>query len=225
MEAKLQINFRDDLAANLGGEFLLSLDGPVLPTPSWKAVIEVRNPEQLENTLERLTQSVNNLEHEKGAHSVAIQQSVVGDQRFYAVQDQTAGRILTQYTFADGYMIIAPNRALLIEALRTKASGVSLAHAAAFKASLPKDQNENYSAIAYQNLSPILTPLLSQLSGDTAATIQQLAADSRPTTICAWGKDTRIEAASDSQLFGFDFLKLGALIRTGNKQDAENVRE
>ena len=40
-EAKLQINFRDDLASSLGGEFLLSLDGPVLPTPSWKAVIEV----------------------------------------------------------------------------------------------------------------------------------------------------------------------------------------
>jgi hypothetical protein len=35
-EAKLQINFRDDLASSLGGEFLLSLDGPVLPTPSWK---------------------------------------------------------------------------------------------------------------------------------------------------------------------------------------------
>ena len=225
MEAKLQINFRDDLAANLGGEFLLSLDGPVLPTPSWKAIIEVRNPEQLENTLERLAQSINNLEHEKGAHSVAILPSEIGDQRFYAVQDQTAGRILTQYTFADGYMILAPNRALLIEALRTKASGVSLSHAATFKASLPKDQNENYSAIAYQNLSPVLTPLLSQLSGDTASTIQQLAADARPTTICAWGKDTRIEAASDSQLFGFDFLKLGALIRTGNKHDAENVRE
>ena len=53
-EAKLQIDIRDDLAANLGGEFLISLDGPVLPTPSWKAVIEVRNPDQLEQTLERI---------------------------------------------------------------------------------------------------------------------------------------------------------------------------
>jgi hypothetical protein len=47
-EQKLQINFRDDIAANLGGDFLLSLDGPVLPTPSWKAVIEVNNSDQLE---------------------------------------------------------------------------------------------------------------------------------------------------------------------------------
>ncbi|MFC5863178.1 FecR domain-containing protein [Acidicapsa dinghuensis] len=224
-EAKLQINFRDDLAGNLGGEFLLAFDGPVLPTPSWKAVIEVRDPERLENTLERLTQSISNLDHEKGAHSIIIQQSVVGEQHFYAVQDQTQGRIIAQYTFSDGYMILAPNRVLLIEALRTKASGVSLSHAATFKASLPRDGNENYSAIAYQNLSPVLAPLLSHLSGETAATIQQLAADARPTTICAWGKDTRIEAASDSHLFGFDFLTLGTLIHTGNKQVAANVRE
>jgi hypothetical protein len=47
-EEKLQVNFRDDIAANLGGDFLLSLDGPVLPTPSWKAVIEVNNSDRLE---------------------------------------------------------------------------------------------------------------------------------------------------------------------------------
>ena len=223
--AKLQINFRDDLAANLGGEFLLSLDGPVLPTPSWKAVIEVRNPEQLESTLERLTQSVSNLSQGKGAHTIAIDSSEVGSQRFYAVHDQTLGHIVAQYTFANGYMIVAPDRALLIEALQTQANGVSLSRSAAFKASLPRDDNENYSAIAYQNLGPVLTPLLSQLSGESAETIRQLAADARPTTICAWGKDSRIEAASDSHLFGFDFLTLGTLIHSGNKQAAANVRE
>ena len=223
-EAKLGINFRDDLAANLGGEFLVTLDGPVLPTPSWKAVIEVRNSEQLESTLERLTQSINNL-HEKGEHSVAIDSSEIGAQRYYAVHDQTLGKIVAQYTFADGYMILAPERAQLIEALQTHANGVSLARSAAFKASLPKDDNENYSAVAYQNLGPVLTPLLSQLSGETAETIRQLASDARPTTICAWGKDSRIEAASDSHLFGFDFLTLGTLMHSGNKLPGANVRE
>ena len=111
-------------------------------------------------------------------------------------------------------MIVAPNRPLLLEALQTRASGNSLAHSAAFRALLPKDDNDNYSAVAYQNLSPVLTPLLSQLSGPKADAIRQLAADSRPTAICAWGKDTRIEAASDSRLFGFDFLTLGALLNS-----------
>jgi hypothetical protein len=223
-EEKLHINLRDDLAANLGGDFLLSLDGPVLPSPSWKAVIEVHDSQRLQQTLERLVDAVHNQAHE-GAHVIAIESSDVSGQTFYAVRDVTAGTTVAHYTFAEGFMILAPNRALLMEAIRTQASGSSLARSAAFKALLPSDDNENYSAIAYQNLSPVLTPLLSQFSGSSADAIRKLAADSRPTAICAWGRDTRIEAASDSRLFGFDFLTLGSLLNSRNKLAAQSVRE
>jgi hypothetical protein len=122
-------------------------------------------------------------------------------------------------------MIVAPSRALLIQAMQTYSTGNSLANSAAFKALLPKDANENYSAVAYQNLTPELTPLLSQLSGETASAARKLAADARPTAICARADQTRIEAASDSSLFGFDFLTLETLIRSGNKHANANVRE
>jgi hypothetical protein len=214
-EQKLHISFRNDLAANFGGDFLLALDGPVLPTPSWKAVVEVRDSQRLENTLEQVIQSVHDMSHGKDVHNIVIAPSDVDGQRFYAITDLTAGNTVAQYTFEDGYMIIAPNRALLMEAIRTHASGDSLARSTAFKATLPKDDHSNYSAVAYQNLSPVLTPLLSQLGGESAKALQQLASDARPTTICAWGKDNRIEVASDSHLFGFDFLTLGALINPG----------
>jgi len=224
-EAKLQINFREDLAANLGGEFLLSLDGPVLPTPSWKAVIEVNDSARLEQTLERLTESIRNLAQGKESHVVAIESSDASGQRFYSIRDVTSGNVLAQYTFADGYMILAPSRALLMQALQTYASGDSLARSAAFKALLPKDEYDNYSAVAYQNLSPVLTPLLSNFSGESAQALSQLAADARPTAICAWGNDSRIEVASDSRLFGFDLLSLGSLIDSGNKHANANVKE
>jgi DNA-binding FrmR family transcriptional regulator len=224
-EAKLRISFRDDLAANLGGDFLLSLDGPVLPTPSWKAVIEVQNPQALESTLERLTQSLRDEAQGTQSHPVAIESSQVGAQRFYSVRDLTSGTTVAQYIFADGYMIVSPNRALLLDALQTHASGDSLARSTAFKALLPKDENENYSAIAYQNLGPVLSPLLSQLSAESAEAIRQIAADARPTALCAWGKDSRIEAASNSHLFGFDFLTLGALTTSGNKHPSLSVKE
>jgi len=69
-----------------------------------------------------------------------------------------------------------------------------------------------------------LTPLLSQLNGGPADAIKKLAADSHPTAICAWGKDSRIEAASNSNLFGFDFLTLGQLLKA-QKQDNAIGRE
>jgi hypothetical protein len=224
-EAKLQINIRDDLAANLGGDFLLSLDGPVLPTPAWKVVIEVRDSEQFEKTLERLAESVRNQAQGKQSHTIAIASSEVTGQRFYSVRDVTSGSTVAQYTFADGYMIMAPSRALLMVALHAHANGDSLARSATFKALLPQDENANYSAVAYQNLRPVLTPLLSQFGGESAEAVRQMAADARPTAICVWGKESRIESASNSHLFGFDFLTLGALLHPGNKQPDTSVKE
>lgn len=224
-QARLQVDIRNDLAANLGGDFLLSLDGPVLPRPAWKAVIEVRNAEQIESALERLTSSMHSLSNGKQAHDIVIRSSQVNDQRFYSLHDLVSGSTVAEYTFADGYMILGPDRALLMQALHVHSSGDSLARSAAFKALLPKDENANYSAIAYQNIGPAMTPLLSQFSGATAEALRQMAADARPTAICAWGEDNRIEAASNSRLFGFDLLALGPLIRDGNKQAGANVRD
>jgi hypothetical protein len=225
VQAKLQIDIRNDLAANLGGEFLMSLDGPVLPTLSWKAIIEVRNAGQLEQTLERMTNSLSSQAQGKQSHVMAITSSEVRSQLVYSVRDTTAGTTVAQYTFADGYMIVASNQALLLEAIQTHDSGNSLARSTAFKALLPVDANANYSAVVYQNVGPALTPLLSQFSGDAAQAIRQMAVDARPTAICAWGKDNRIEAASNSHLFGFDFLALPALIHSGNHAASASVRE
>jgi hypothetical protein len=110
-----------------------------------------------------------------------------------------------------------------MDSLKTHDNGSSLGRSAAFRALLPKDENENYSAVAYQNLSPVLNPILQQFSGGSADAIRKLAADARPTAICAFGRESRIEVASDSRLFGFDFLTLGALI--GNKSGHNIVRQ
>lgn len=222
IDSKLQIGVRDDLLANLSGEFLLAFDGPVLPTPSWKMVIGVNNPDALENALERMTTAIRSQMQDPQAHPVTIESATADGRTFYDVRDDKTGTLVAYYTFADGYMIVAPDRALIIDALRIQASGSSLARSASFRALLPRDENENYSAVAYQNLSPVLTPLLSQFSGETADALRKLAADSRPTVICAWGQDNRIEAASDSSLFGFDFLTLGAILDR-NKMQAPRV--
>jgi hypothetical protein len=224
-EAKLQINFRADLAATLGGDFLLSLDGPVLPTPSWKALIEVNDSQRLEQTLEKLTETVRTQNRGAGAHSIAIESEDVDGQRYYSVHDLTSGNKVAHYTFSNGYMIVAPSRALVMAAMQTRATGDSLARSAAFRALLPKDSDENYSAIAYQNLTPVLTPLLSQFTGEKADALRQLASDARPTVICARGEESRIEAASDSHLFGFDFVTLETLMNIGNKHASGNVKE
>ena len=41
LQQKVGFDVRNDLAASLGGEFSISLDGPPFPVPSWKLVAEV----------------------------------------------------------------------------------------------------------------------------------------------------------------------------------------
>ena len=41
------LSLRDDLAATLGGDFAFAIDGPWLPTPSWKLVLEVADAGRL----------------------------------------------------------------------------------------------------------------------------------------------------------------------------------
>jgi hypothetical protein len=187
-------------------------------------VVEVHDPSQLQASLEKLMQAITEEAQKNGHGGVSIQTQNVSGQPFYTVHDAQSGAETADYTYADGYMVLGSSRAIVMEALRTHASGDSLGRSSAFRALLPKDENENYSAIGYQNLSPVLQPLLSQLSGEEAAAVQQLAADARPTVFCAWGKDNRIEAASNSRLFGLDFLALGTLLDSGNQHALHGVQ-
>jgi len=199
--AELGLDIRNDLASALGGEMTLALDGPVLPTPSWKAIIEVNNSGSLQLAMEKLVQAVNREAQKSNRPGVTLNQEQVGGRTFYTVQSQTVG-LSTEYdyTFADGYMIVAPSRALILAALQTHVNDTSLARSASFRALLPSDNQANFSAMIYQNLSPILKPLASQLNSGQLAVLQQLAADSKPSVMCAYGESDRIEVASSGKL-------------------------
>src|SRR6266478_6431017 len=200
--SELGLNLRDDLASALGGELTLALDGPVLPTPSWKAVVEVNNSGALQLAREKLVQDVNREAQKSNHPGVALNQTQAGGRTFYTIQLEGAG-LATEYdyTFADGYMIMAPSRALLVAALQTHANGTSLARSASFRALLPSDNQANFSGMIYQNLSPILKPLASQLTSGQLALLQELAADAKPSVFCAYGESDRIEVASSGKLF------------------------
>ena len=58
-EAKTGLNLQDDLAGSLGGEVALAIDGPVLPTPSWKVALEVNDSTRLQGAIEKLVAGVN----------------------------------------------------------------------------------------------------------------------------------------------------------------------
>lgn len=227
-ESKLGINFRDDLAAAFGGDFTLALDGPILPKPSWKMIAEVYDATRLQNTLQRFVDAANNEATQHGRPGLQMSQASVNGRTFYSIRSLNPKAFSPEmhYTFSDGYMIMAPSTALVSAALRTRQNGDSIVRSDVFRSLLPKDDHTNVSGLMYQNLAPLVQPIASQLSAEQLQAFQQIAADSKPTLICAYGDESQIELASASRLFPFNVntMALSTLLGAHNSGTSHRAR-
>jgi hypothetical protein len=225
-ESKTGVRVLDDIAAPLGGEVTMALDGPVLPTPRWKVIFEVYDPAMLQATIAKLVDSFNR-EGQAQGHSLQLVKRQVGSQTYFVIScsnqmnqassNQTNPEIY--YTFVDSYLIAAPDVSTLSRAIQIRQAGSSLPHSRSFQALLPNDGYTNFSAIFYHNIGPVLGPIVDQLKSSGTLTSQQrqsidaLTANSAPGLIYAYGESDRIVVASDSGFMGFD---LGTLLTMGH---------
>jgi len=235
-ESELKIRFHQDLADTLGGEVTFALDGPILPTPSWKIVAEVRDPNRLQSTIQQLVADVNEHAKHQAAKAdgeeqhthpgLALEQQIANGLTFYTIRStgETKPHDVT-YTFTDGYMILAPSRALVMNAIAIHQNGNSLAHSAEFRALLPQDEHADVSAVLYQNLAPVIGPIAQQLTQSQMQSLQQIAAETKPSVVCAYGDDNAIRVATSSRLFGFDLntLALSTLLNVAKPMHAHGA--
>ena len=200
MQTKHGLNVRTEFAAPLGGEYAFAIDGPILPTPSWKLVFQVNDPEHLQQTFERVVTEVNKQAASEGKQGLEWERSESGGRTFYTLRSRDFGAMEFNYVFANGYLIAGPTRALVDQALRFHDSGTTLLHAPQFTAGLPADGNVNFSALIYHNLAPLAKPLAGRV-GNTASGPQQaitMAATMEPTLAYAYAFNDRIEVAANT---------------------------
>ena len=105
-------------------------------------------------------------------------------------------------------------------------NGNSLAHSADFRALLPQDEQADVSAVLNQNLAPVIKPIAQQLSASQLQSLQQIAAETKPSVVCAYGENNAIRVASSSRLFGFDLntLALTTLMNVAQPSRAHGAR-
>ncbi|HXR38268.1 MAG TPA: hypothetical protein VN776_04220, partial [Terracidiphilus sp.] len=203
------IDVHDDLAASLGGEFSLSLDGPPFPVPSWKLVTEVYDPERMKAAFHKLVVAHDETAAKTGGKPLRTAEESVEGQTYYTIASNDPPNPLTEvhYTFANGYMIAAPTRAMLTRALQMKMAGTSITHSAQFIAMIPRDRYNNFSAVIYQNLGTTLAPLAGLLgafapNGANSGAALQRISNMKPTMIAAYGEPDRISIAGTGDNFG-----------------------
>ncbi len=213
-ESKAGVNVQDDIVGTLGGEVTFALDGPVLPTPSWKVIVEVNDPPRLQSAIEKLVSASNEQPQTEGRPRFSLSQQTSGGRIFYDLQvtppaEPHAGTVNeVNYVFEDGYLVAAPNRGLLLSSIENRETGYTLANSATFTSRLPQDGNTNFSAIVYQNLGAVIDPIASELESSPALTaaqrqsIQELSANNAPSVICAYGEPDQIVIAGTGSFFG-----------------------
>jgi hypothetical protein len=204
LESDSGLKLREDFAAPLGGEFAFALDGPVLPTPSWKMVFEVYDQTRLQQTLERVVEKLNEWAAREGQGGLQWERSESGGHTFYTLKSGVYG-VELHYTYAGGYLVAAPTRALIERALKYRESGYTLLRSPRFTSTLPADGNANFSAIFYHDLAPLLAPIAGHMekAAKNLPEEQQNAikatAEAPPTLAYAYAHGDALVFAADSE--------------------------
>ncbi len=198
------LDLREDLAAPLGGEVAFAVDGPLLPSPSWKLVFEVYDPARLQATLKRLAAEVDR-EHPGG---LTLEEEVAGGRTWTTLRctgggEAGAAAVEIHYVYVDAYLVAAPSRALLERAIQLREAGATLVASGTFRELLPADGEVNFSALVFHNLGDVLAPVADQIGRATAGSggpnPARLIGQLVPTLAYAYGAEDRILFASSSR--------------------------
>ena len=202
LEKNHGLNLRNDIAAPLGGEYAFAIDGPILPTPSWKLVFQVNDPTHLQQTFERVVNEVNAEAAKDGKKGLEWDRADVGGRTFYTLRSADFG-FEVNYVFANGYLIAGPSRALVEQALRYHDSGTTLKTSPKFTAGLPADGQVNFSAFVYHNIASLVQPFAKTLGSTNMPSGPQkamtMAAMMEPTLAYAYAYGDHMEVAANTE--------------------------
>jgi ferric-dicitrate binding protein FerR (iron transport regulator) len=192
LESEIGLDLRDDLAVAIGGEGAFALDGPVLPQPAWKLVVEVYDPALVEHAIDVVLERANAELAANGGAPITVVRDTAGGRRFTSASHPSSPFGFC-FTVTDGFLVAGANRAVVEQAIRVRASGLGLARSPAFRGLLPDNGFADCSAVLYSNLGPILDALPEGAAGgDLGGYGELLAAGAAPALACAYGLEDRI---------------------------------
>ncbi|GAB4119078.1 MAG: hypothetical protein Kow001_18620 [Acidobacteriota bacterium] len=204
------VDIRRDIAGPLGGEVVFALDGPMLPTPAWKLVVEVYDPATLQRTVEWAVAEINQAAAQAGEPGVSLTARDTGGSATWELHSERSG-FSVFYRYAEGYLIVTPDPALIDHALQYRQTGYSLSASSQFAALLPRDPRVNLSGLLYENVAPLVAPLVSSGLGpaEGAENLQNLQ-DTPPMLAAMYAEPGRITISGVGDLDTL-WLNLAAL--------------
>jgi len=176
-----ELDLRRDVIATLGGEAALGLDGPALPTPSWKAVIEVYDEPRLQESIEYAIRHLNQRSTDDGV-SLLISAADVDGYSGYRISITSSdgaavpfqGMASVHYAFVDGYLVAAPNDALVARAIGHYRSGGGILTDDEFRRLLPQGGQLDFSAVTFSRISGLIADVIETMPSAFSAEQQEM---------------------------------------------------
>lgn len=226
-EAETGLDPVADVAAPLGGEMAFALDGPLLPTPAWKVVVEVYDPARLQGAIETLVRRANDWLAESADAGAApsrlsLETRTTAEGKIHVLTHPELPWTIA-FAHADGYLVATSSPFLLESALQAHRLGTSLIDAPQFSALLPKDGEPHFSLLAYQDLGSAVNGLLSGLAGPVAAAPSP-GQSSAACLVHGRATDRSIRIAVDAPGAGLG-ARLAALLRQGLVRSLQQAAE
>lgn len=210
IQRTIGVDIKQDIAACLGSEATFALDGPLLPTPSWKMIVEVNQQDRLQQAIAKIVSAFNAEANKHGDGIVLDVQTltppVSNVTKLYTIRftgNKPAVAPEIHYAYSDGYLVAAATTDLVWNAIHGRSSGVRLDTSGQFRRLLPTDQNANFSGMIYQNAQEALK-LLSNVSPEQQDKLRELADKVGPTLIAAYAEADRIQVTTYGS--SMDFL-------------------
>jgi hypothetical protein len=196
MQRRTGVDLKLDIAASLGSEATFAIDGPMLPIPSWKLIVEVNQPDRLQLAIQKLVTAVNTEAQKNGGGATLSSEPISPQAKMYTIQLSGQTKVpAIYYMYSDGYLVAAATKELVRTSIQNRASGIRLDTSGTFRQLLPRDQHANFSALIYQNAQEALK-MLSNLAPEEQAQARQLAEKIGPTLIAAYAQADRIQVTT-----------------------------
>lgn len=217
-EAQESLDLVRQLAGSLGGEIAVALDGPLLPSPAWKLVLEVNDPLAFQSALAETIERIRGEEETDEALEISLGEETVGSRPAHVLRLGGLG-LEVHYVFTDGYVLAAGSRASLATSLQTAESGARLTSSPAFRRALPADAEPGFSALVYESLAGRLGPLLSalgtksgKLNAEQRRKLRELTRDTPPTIAFVYAEPRTLRFGQSSPAGALDAGSLLTLL-------------
>jgi len=208
-ESETGISVRDDIAASLGTDFVIAIEGMALGQPQWVVAAEVVNPGALDQAVRNL---VTRISQEIPEASVKPTFTIETDGsrewrtlHFGDNPDAPPTEALT-WTYDRGYMVVSSDRGMVQRAITVRESASSLVRSSRFQQQFPSGSGVHSSGFTWLDIGRF-DEVLTALGLETAG----LGENIDPVLIVVTGENDSIRWATRSRLTRliFDLLLFG----------------